>query len=146
MKSTRERTFKDLRHVICGVNDHEVSHCVAHHFTSRENHEHRLTWLCCTAAKAYQQPASSLPPKGCTVSITMEKNTFQLYFNRNLYYWSVIFFLTISMVDSWTQFREDATTMEIKIDGEVKDRPVVTICGVVFPKSMLMTWCNSTVF
>ena len=38
-----------------------------------------------------------------------------------------------------TQFMEDAKTLEITIDGEVKNRPVVSVYGKVFHKSLLMT-------
>jgi hypothetical protein len=41
------------------------------------------------------------------------------------------------MAYSQTQFMEDAKTLKITIDAKVKDRPVVSFCGEVFPKSML---------
>lgn len=43
------------------------------------------------------------------------------------------------MVESRPSFVEDAKTLEITIDGGVKDGPVFSTCGGVFPESMLMT-------
>jgi hypothetical protein len=42
---------------------------VAYTFTSHENHEHELTWLCYSSSRSI--PAAYLATKGCKVSITM---------------------------------------------------------------------------